>query len=159
MKDPNLEWLLCQMPALMGEASTHQAIVAALEGAGGGGAASSAGAEAVCERARPHVARARRLMAVWNSLELEHRQTLRAHYTAPACRVPGVAVHLGELAGVCLLKAANRRTLEAACSNPYELRNARRIAEGRQAAQWALNAAHRAWQGAMGKVMLSWLRA
>lgn len=159
MKDPNLEWLLCQMPALMGEASTHQAIVAALEGGAAGGSPSSAGAESVCERARPHVPRARRLGAVWASLDARHRRTLLAHYTAPACRVPGVAVHLGELAAVCLLTAANRRTLEIACSNPYELKNARRIAEGRRAAQRALLEAHRAWQGAMGKVMLSWIGA
>lgn len=159
MKDPNLEWLLCQMPALMGEASTHQAIVAALEGGAGGGAASSAGAEARCERALPHVPRARRLVAVWASLEAEHRRTLLAHYTAPACRVPGVAVHLGDLAAVCLLAGANRSKLEAACSNPYDVRNARRIAEARYAASRTLHAAHRAWQSAMGKVMLTWLSA
>lgn len=159
MKDPNLEWLLCQMPALMGEGSTHQAIVTALEGGAGGGSAGSAGAEAVCERARPHVPRARRLGAVWASLDAEHRRILIAHYTAPASRAQGVAAHLGELAAVCLITAANRRNLEAACTHPYEVRNARHIAEARRTAHHALLDAHRAWRGALAKGMLSWVGA
>jgi hypothetical protein len=157
VKDPDIEWLLCQMPALMGETSGHQAIVAALEGGAAGGSASSAGAESTCERARPHVPRARRLLGVWAMLGTEHRRVLRAHYTAPVSRRPGVDVHLGPLASVGLLNPATRSKLEAACSHATDPRNARLIGEARRAAQRAVVDAHRAWRGAFQKAMLTWM--
>lgn len=159
MKDPDIEWLLCQMPALMGEGSGHQALVAALEGGSAGGAASSAGAESTCERALPHVPRARRLLGVWRAVGAEHRRVLLAHYSAPASRAPGVDAQLGALASVCLIKPANRARLEAACSHPSDPNHARRIADARRAAQRAVDEAHRAWRGAWRKAMLSWMGA
>jgi hypothetical protein len=157
MKDPDIEWLLCQMPALMGETSGHQAIVAALEGGAAGGSASSAGAESTCERARPHVPRARRLLGVWAMVAPEHRVVLRAHYAAAVSRSPGVDVHLGALASVCLLNLATRAKLEAACSHATEPRNARLILEARREAQRAVADAHAAWRGAWRKAMLTWM--
>jgi hypothetical protein len=158
-KDPDIEWLLCQMPALMGETSSHQAIVAALEGGAAGGSASSAGAESRCERALSHVPRARRLLGIWAMLGVEHRRVLRAHYAAPVSRSPGVDVQLGAFAGVCLLNLATRSKLEAACSHATDARNARLISEARSAAQRAVADAHRAWRGAWRKAMLTWMGA
>lgn len=157
MRDRDLEWLLCEMPGLMGETSGHGALVAALE-RGPGGSSSSERAWRTVERARPHAARATRLKAIWASLAPDHRQLLKEHYTAPASRRPGVAAQLGELAGVALVLAADRGRLEAACSHATEPRHARLIAEARRAAQRALSQAHRAWASARQAAVLSWAR-
>lgn len=58
--DPDLKWFLAVAPSFMGLRSTHGGIVAALEG-GGARAFDSSASQAQVERARPHVARARRL--------------------------------------------------------------------------------------------------
>src|SRR5262245_41318507 len=97
LRDPDLEWLLCEAPALLGQRSGHGAVIAALE-RGPGGSASTEGAWDAVERARPHVARARRLRAAWGSLAPDHRRLLEAHYSGPACRGAGVVAQLGELA-------------------------------------------------------------
>lgn len=158
MRDRDLEWLLCEMPALMGETSGHAALVAALE-RGPGGSSSSDRAWQAVERARPHAARARRLKAVWALLAPDHRQLLVEHYTAPASRRPGVAAQLGELAAVGLALASDRGRLEAACSHATEPKHARLIAEARRAAQRALSQAHRAWTSARDATVLSWAKS
>lgn len=108
-RDDDLDWLLCTM---LGLRSTHGGIVAALEG-GGGGAFDSSGAEALCERARPHVARARRLTAIWPQLDGETRRVLTAHYAAQTdTSGPGVRALLGDVA---LLLSPDRDRLELAC--------------------------------------------
>lgn len=156
MRDRDLEWLLCEMPALMGETSGHAAVVAALERGPGGSSSSERAWEAVA-RARPHAERARRLLAIWASLAPDHRELLRAHYTAPASRRPGVAAQLGELAGAALALASDRGRLEAACSHPTAPQHARLIASARRAAQSALGRAHRAWVAARAGTVLSWV--
>jgi hypothetical protein len=155
MKDRDLEWLLCEMPALMGETSGHSALVAALERGPGGSASSERAWEAVA-RARPHAQRARRLLAIWGSLAPDHRELLRTHYTAPASRLPGIAAQLGELASAALLLASDRGRLEAACSHPTAPQHGRLIAAARRAAQSALGRAHRAWVAARDATVLSW---
>lgn len=156
MRDRDLEWLLCEMPALMGETSGPGALVAALERGPGGSSSGDRAWEAV-ERARPYAARARRLVAVWALLPPDHRRLLLAHYTAPASRRPGVAAQLGELAGAALALASDRGRLEAACSHASEPRHARLIAEARRSAQSALGRAHRAWAAARQAGVLSWV--
>ena len=148
------------MPALMGEGSSHGAIIAALERgqALGGGGSGSNGAEEAMERARPHVARSRRLMAVWARLELPHRRVLAAHYCAPprSRYRPGVHAHLGELAGVCELLTPIWQSLELACSNAAQPRHSARIARELARARRAISAAHRAWRSARGQAVLTW---
>lgn len=154
-RDPDLEWFLCESPALLGERSGHGAVIAALE-RGPGGAQSSDGAWDAVERARPHVARARRLRAAWVRLAPDERRLLQVHYTAPACRLAGATAQLGELAAAGLALAADRRALELACGHPAGAGNARRIAEARRLATRALSHAHRAWIGARRAEVLTW---
>lgn len=147
VRDPDLEWLLCEAPALLGERSGHGAVIAALE-RGPGGASSTEGAWDAVERARPHEGRLRRLRRAWALLAPDERQLLSAHYSGPACRGAGVVAQLGELARAALALASDRRALELACANPAGSGSARRIADGRRLARRALAQAHRAWQGA-----------
>lgn len=98
-RDDDLEWLLCVARGLLGQRSGNGAIVAHLKG-GGSGPFDSSAAEALVERTRPHVARARRLGAVWALVALEHRKLLEAHYRPRGHWPPGVVAHLGELAAV-----------------------------------------------------------
>jgi hypothetical protein len=147
IRDPDLEWLLCEAPALFGERSGHGAVIAALE-RGPGGAQSTDGTWDAVERARPHVARARRLRAAWISLAPDHRRLLEVHYSGPACRAAGVAAQLGELARAALALCSDRAALERACGHPAGKGSSLRIAEARRLAQRALSHAHRAWDGA-----------
>lgn len=162
MIDPDLEWFLCVMPALMGEGSGHGALVAALERgqALGGGCASSEGAEEAVERARPHVERSRRLRGIWARVEPKHRRVLEAHYYQPRSHWrPGVSAHLGELAGVCKLMTPLWDSLELACSNASQSGHAERIKRELSRAWQALSAAHRAWRDAKAEAAVSWVRA
>jgi hypothetical protein len=160
--DPDLEWLLCVMPALMGESSGYGAIVAALERgqALGGGSPSSAGAEEAVERARPHVERSRRLRAIWGGLALQHRRVLEAHYYQPRSQWRhGVHAHLGELAGACKHLAPLWLSLELACSNAAHTGNAARIRRELGRAERAVAAAHRAWWAAKAAAVSNWMLA
>jgi hypothetical protein len=162
MHDPDLEWLLCVMPALMGEGSGYGAILAALERgqALGGSSPSSAGAEDAVERARPHVERSRRLRAIWGALELQHRRVLEAHYYQPRSQWRhGVAAHLGELAGACKHLTPLWNSLELACSNAAQTGNAARIHRELGRAERAVSAAHRAWWAAKAEAVSNWVRA
>jgi hypothetical protein len=144
VRDADLEWLLCELPALFGERSGHGAVVAALE-RGPGGAQGSDGAWDAVERARPHVARARRLRRAWALLPPDHRRLLEVHYAGRCCREAGVLAQLGELARAALALCSDRRALELACGHPSGSGSARRIAEARKLAERALGHAHRAW--------------
>lgn len=162
MHDPDLDWLLCVMPALMGEGSGHGAILAALERgqALGGGSSGSAGAEEAVERARPHVERSRRLLAVWGRLEVQHRRVLEAHYYQPRSQWRhGVQAHLGELAGACKHLAPLWSSLELACSNAAQTGNAARIQRELDRAYRAVAAAHRAWRDAKRDAVSNWMLA
>jgi hypothetical protein len=154
-RDPDLEWLLCELPALLGERSGHGALIAALE-RGPGGVSSGDGAWDAIERARPHVARARRLRAAWSRLAPDERGILQVHYTAPACREVGVNAQLGALAAAAVALSSNRRALQLACGHPAGAGNAARIAEARRLATRALAHAHRAWLGARRELVLTW---
>ena len=147
VRDPDLEWLLCEAPALFGERSGHGAVIAALE-RGPGGAPSTDGAWDAIDRARPHEARARRLRAAWVRLAPDERRLLEVHYRGPACRLAGVGAQLGELARAALLVCSDRTALAHACGHPSGSGSARRIAEARRVATRALANAHRAWLGA-----------
>jgi hypothetical protein len=147
VRDPDLEWLLCEAPALLGERSGHAAVIAALE-RGPGGAQSTDGAWDTIERARPHTARLRRLRCAWALLAPDARRLLEVHYSGPACRAAGVAAQLGELARAALALCSDRRALEAACGHPSGRGSARRIAEARRLASRALAHAHRSWSSA-----------
>ena len=155
-RDPDLEWLLCEAPALLGERSGHAAVVAALE-RGPGGAQSTDGAWDAVERARPHAARFRRLRAAWTLVAPDHRRLLVVHYTAPASRAAGVPAQLGELARAALALCSDRRALELACGHPSGSGSAKRIAEARGLATRALRQAHRAWSSARRAEVLTWL--
>ena len=155
VRDPDLEWMLCELPALLGERSGHGAVIAALE-RGPGGASSSDGAWDAVERARPHLARARRLRAAWALLAPDERQLLQVHYTAPACRAAGMTAQLGALAAAAVALCSDRRALERACGHPAGAGNGRRIAEARRLAHRALSHAHRAWLGARRAEVLTW---
>lgn len=148
VRDPDLDWLLCEVPALLGERSGHGAIVAALE-RGPGSAASTDGAWATIEQARPHEARLRRLRRAWALLAPDERQLLERHYSGPACRAPGVAAQLGELGRAALALCSDRGALEHACSHPSGKGSAQRIADAQRLARRALSHAHRAWLGAV----------
>lgn len=147
MSDPDLAWLLCEAPALLGQRSGHAAVVAALE-RGPGGAPSTDGAWDAIDRARPHEARLRRLRAAWAQLAPDERRLLQVHYSGPACRAAGLAAQLGELARAALALCSDRRALELACGHPSGPGSARRIAEARRVAERALRHAHRAWSSA-----------
>lgn len=154
MRDPDLEWFLCEMPGLLGESSGHGALIAALE-RGPGGAASPDGAWEAVERARPHVARARRLRATWARLAPDERRLLATHYAAPACRLAGVLAQLGALAPAALALTSDRRALEQACGHPSGAGSGKRIAEARRLATRALMHAHRAWSSARRSEVLT----
>jgi hypothetical protein len=155
VRDPDLEWLLCEAPALLGQRSGHAAVIAALE-RGPGGAGGSEGAWDAIERARPHEGRVRRLRRAWALLPPDHRRLLEVHYAGRACREAGVLAQLGELARAALALCGDRRALELACGNPSGSGSGRRIAEGRRLAERALRSAHRAWSCARRAEVLTW---
>jgi hypothetical protein len=155
--DPDLEWLLTVMPSLMGARSGHGAIVAVLEG-GGSGAFDSSGAEAVCERALPHVARARRLGAIWALLDAATRNVLTVHYQGRSSWPPGVTAMLGTVAGVAMSLTRDRARLEVACCHGTLGANQAVIRRERGRAERLVKAAHRAWRDAKNASMLAWVR-
>jgi hypothetical protein len=154
VRDTDLEWFLCEAPALLGQRSSHAAVIAALE-RGPGGAQSTDGAWDAVERARPHEGRMRRLRAAWARLAPDERRLLEVHYGGPACRQAGVAAQLGELARAALALCSDRRALELACGHPSGTGSARRIAEARRLATRALSNAHRAWSSARSAEVLT----
>ena len=156
--DPDLEWLLCQAPCLMGVRSGHGAFVAVLEG-GGSGAFDSSAAEALVERARPHVARARRLSAVWAQLDAPTRQVLVTHYTPRSGWPPGVLAMLGSVTAVAMAMTRDRGRLELACCHGTLASNQAAIRRERGRAERAVNRAHRAWRDAKDASMIAWVRA
>jgi hypothetical protein len=160
--DPDLEWLLCVLPSLLGSVgSGHSGLVAALERGQapgrGGGVPDSRRAEDTVERALPHLARARRLEDVWARLSAEHRRILEVHYRGTATRLPGVTAQLGRLDRVCLLLSPDRAALEGACRNPTEKSHAARIRRELVKAERAVNAAHRAWRDLKAEAVVSWV--
>lgn len=154
VRDPDLEWLLCVAPALLGQRSGHAAVVAALE-RGPGGTPSTDSAWDTIERARPHTARLRRLRGAWVLLPPDARRLLEAHYSGPACRAAGVAAQLGELARAAVALCSDRAALEQACGHPSGRGSGRRIAEARTLATRALRHAHRAWSSARSAEVLT----
>lgn len=156
--DPDLEWLICQAPSLLGLRSTHGGIVAALEG-GGSGAFDSSAAEAQVERALPHVARARRLGAVWATLDTPTRKLLELHYTPKSSWPPGVTAMLGAFTSVAMAMTTDRAKLELACCHGALAANQAVIRRERGRAKRAVNRAHRAWQAAKDASMIAWVRA
>jgi hypothetical protein len=154
VRDPDLEWLLCEAPALLGQRSGHAAVVAALERGPGSAQGSDAAWDAI-ERARPHEGRVRRLRAAWALLAPDERRLLEVHYTSPACRGAGLLAQLGELARAALALCSDRRALEVACGHPSGPGSARRIAEARKLAERALRHAHRAWSSARRSEVLT----
>lgn len=154
--DPDLEWLLCVAPGLLGQQSGHGAIVAVLEG-GGSGAFDSAAAEAVVERARPHVARARRLRAIWAELDRDSRRLLEVHYTPRSGWAPGVAAMLGSFAGVALALCEDRRRLELACCHGSLPVNRALIRRELARAERAVARAHRLWRDARDAELTGWV--
>ncbi len=145
--DADLEWLLTVAPSLMGLRSTHGGIVAALEG-GGSGAFDSSAAEAQVERALPHVARARRLGAIWAQLDGPTRRLLTTHYTPRSSWPPGVTAMLGVFAAVAMASTKDRDRLEVACCHGTLAANQAIIRRERGRAERVVNRAHRAWRGA-----------
>lgn len=156
-RDDDLEWLLCQAPALLGLRSTHGGIVAALEG-GGSGAFDSSAAESLCERALPHVARARRLGVVWAALDAPTRRVLVTHYTPRASWPPGVTAMLGVYAAVTMSMTTDRARLELACCHGALATNQAVIRRERGRAERAVARAHRAWREAKTASMIAWVR-
>lgn len=156
--DPDLEWLLTVAPSLLGLRSTHGGIVAALEG-GGAGAFDSSAAEAQVERARPHVARARRLGAVWAELDVPTRRVLTTHYTPRSGWPPGVTAMLGAFASVAMAMTTDRARLEVACCHGALASNQSLIRRERGRAERAVNRAHRAWRDAKDASMVAWVCA
>lgn len=154
VRDPDLEWLLCEAPALLGQRSGHAAVIAALERGPGSASSTDAAWDAV-ERARPHEGRVRRLRAAWAMLPPDHRRLLEVHYSGPACRAAGLAAQLGELARAALAVCSDRGALELACGHPSGAGSARRIAEARRLAERALRNAHRAWSSARSAEVLT----
>jgi hypothetical protein len=146
-RDPDLDWLLCEAPALLGQRSGHAAVIAALE-RGPGGAQSTDSAWDAIDRARPHEGRVRRLRAAWARLAPAERRLLEVHYTAPACRAAGVLSQLGGVAAAALAVCSDRSALEQACGHPSGEGSARRISEARKLAERALRQAHRTWSSA-----------
>lgn len=145
--DADLEWLLCTAPSLMGLRSTHGGIVAALEG-GGSGAFDSSAAEAQVERAIPHVARARRLGAIWAQLDGPTRRILTTHYTPRSSWPPGVTAMLGVFAAAAMALTGDRDRLEVACCHGALAANQAIIRRERGRAERAVSRAHRAWRDA-----------
>lgn len=161
--DPDIEWLLCVLPSLLGSVgSGHSGLVAALERGqslgGGGGVPHSRRAEETVERALPHLARARRLEDVWSRLSTEHRRILEVHYRGASLRLPGFTAQLGRLDRVCLLLSSERAALEAACTHPTERSNAARIRREVANAERAVTEAHRAWGRAKDQSIADWMR-
>jgi hypothetical protein len=156
--DADLEWLLTVAPSLMGLRSTHGGIVAALEG-GGSGAFDSSAAEAQVERAITHVARARRLGAVWATLDGPARRILTTHYTPRSSWPPGVTAMLGVFAGVTMAMTTDKARLELACCHGTLAANQAIIRRERGRAERAVSRAHRAWRDAKTASMLEWAHA
>jgi len=156
--DDDLEWLLTVAPSLLGLRSTHGGIVAALEG-GGSGAFDSSAAEAQVERAIPHVARARRLGAIWTTLDGPTKRILTTHYTPRSSWPPGVTAMLGVFTSVAMAMTKDRDRLEVACCHGALAANQAVIRRERGRAERAVNRAHRAWRDAKTASMLRWAHA
>lgn len=156
--DADLEWLLAVCPSLLGLRSTHGGIVAALEG-GGSGAFDSSAAEAQVERAIPHVARARRLGAIWATLDAPTRRLLTTHYTPRSSWPPGVTAMLGVFASVAMTMTKDQDRLELACCHGALAANQAIIRRERGRAERAVSRAHRAWRDAKDASMIRWAHA
>lgn len=155
--DDDLEWLLCQSAGLCGERSGFGAFLAVLEG-GGSGAFDSGSAEATVERARPHVARARRLGRIYALLDGPTRRLLEAHYLPKNGWAPGVMAALGSYSGAAMAITPDRGKLEAACCHSSLEANRKRIRAELHAAERAVRAAHGRWKDAKAESMLRWIR-
>lgn len=146
----DVEWLLCDAPALLGERSIAASNLGAIER--GGAPASIADTWPYHEQfltAMSAVERARRLTAIWDSLPREHQLTLRARYLTRRYWPLGCQVFLSdELVGVALLYAPDRDALLDACTRASQPDAKRLIQEARRDALRRITAAHKAWREA-----------
>jgi hypothetical protein len=150
---------LPRLPPCSGLRSTHGGIVAALEG-GGAGAFDSSAAEAQVERARPHVARARRLGAVWAQLDAPARKLrIETQYTPRSGWPPGVSAMLAPFTAVVVAMTTDRARLELACCHGALASNQSLIRRERGRAERAVSRAHRAWKDAKDASMSAWVRS
>lgn len=144
----DIEWLLNDAPALLGERSIAASNFGAIER--GGASPSISDTWPYHEQfanSIPHVDRARRLTKVWDALPARHQATLRARYITRRYWPLGCQVFLtAELVGVALYYAADREALLDACTRAGQPDAKRTITEARKLAFEAIRDAHQAWR-------------
>jgi hypothetical protein len=146
----DIEWLLCDAPALLGERSIAASNFGAIER--GGASPSISDTWPYHEQymhSIPHVDRARRLTRVWDALPARHQATLRARYITRRYWPLGAQTFLSqELVGVALYYAADREALLDACTRAGQKQAQKVILEARKLAFEAIRDAHQAWRDA-----------
>lgn len=157
--NPNIDWLLNEAPALLGERSAQASVVASIErGADFTGGISDNGPhhEAAINAIRA-VEQARELDAIWKSLPSHHQQVLRARYIRRQHWPTGCVVFLTtELVGVAMLLAEDRKELRQACCSAAKNASARLIKRERERARRAVRDAHGAWNAARRERARKW---
>lgn len=146
----DIEWLLNDAPALLGERSIAASNFGAIER--GGASPSISDTWPYHEQymhSIPHVDRARRLTKVWDALTAEHQATLRARYITRRYWPLGCQVFLtAELVGVALYYAPDREALLDACTRAGQPAAKKLIVQARKDALERLKEAHQAWRDA-----------
>jgi hypothetical protein len=157
--DPDIDFLLNEAPALLGERSGQGATQAAIERgkAGGHTIANNGPYHDAAINALGDVRRARRLDEVWHRLTPDTQRILRARYLKRSHWPTGCLVFLTcELVGVAMLLADDRKALERACQSAAKDQSAKLIQRSRKRAETAVVRAHDAWDGAKKARARAW---
>lgn len=150
--NPVLYWYLLEAPGLLGETSSHEAIVLMIQS--GGSATTIASSDPYhesiidrldIERADP-VAQARRCDLAWSFLCPLDRRILRGRYSPRTVWPFAMAPNLGDdLVGVCLAIHEDPLQLERACNTSTNKRSKAYIKEAIEEAHRELRIAHHNW--------------
>jgi hypothetical protein len=149
--DPDIDWLLNDAPALLGERSGLGGTVATIErGVSSGGTIANTGPHHdAALNAMRSVGLARRLDQIWSRLDQQTQRVLRARYMKRTHWPTGCVVFLtAELVGVAMLLAEDRKVLTKACQSAAKNDSAKTIQKAAKRAETAVARAHETWDAA-----------
>lgn len=154
----DLDWLLNDAPAQLGERSTAGSNVGAIERGGPPASISDTGPyHEQFIRALWAVDHARKLTAAWERLSPGSQAILRARYLQRQHWPTGAAVLLGQdLVGVALLLAPDRNVLTDACTSGAKKESLAIIRQARDLAFAAVKEAHDEWRRIRRQLARKW---
>ncbi len=158
---PQLDHYLNDLPTLLGERSSHGALVSAIERGGPSSYVSDEPYHAAAIGAVGPVKLARDLEAAWRRLGPATRAFLAAHYERRRYFAPGVEAHLGAYSKAALHIASEfgeRHILEEACMSATLPSSKATIEDYRTRALDGLEEAHKAWANARKEQAKAWAK-